>query len=315
MYNDVFTGTLGKLVYTYYINDNAVPRISAPRVIHVSLKEKVKAEIDKLVTNGVLKKVTEPTDCVHPIVVVQKPDKEVRICMDTRGLNKYIMGITAFVASNPITHQIQLRHVPGKNLYAADSLSRNPLKCHEDTSFLKAGAAVIHTVLTASDEKTEILKKATKDDPVLSLIRNYIEEDYHSKYIEIKKLTLKTAESVISALKQIFRTHGIPRRLHSDNGPPFDSKIFVNFTKTYDIEHVTSSPKYPKSNGMVERAIETMKAILNKVIKDGGDPNLAVLEYNTTPKFNLLSPAEMLMERVLRTILPTKSSLLMPKFH
>ncbi|GBO03224.1 Uncharacterized protein K02A2.6 [Araneus ventricosus] len=75
--------------------------------------------------------------------------------------------------------------------------------------------------------------------------------DYHSKYIEIKKLTLNTAEPVISALKQIFRTHGIPRRLHSDNGPPFDSKQFVNFTKTYDSEHVTTSPKYPKSNEMV----------------------------------------------------------------
>ncbi|GBN49081.1 hypothetical protein AVEN_38081-1 [Araneus ventricosus] len=64
MYNDVFNGTLGKLVYTYDIklSDNAVPRISAPRVITVSLKEKVKAEIDK----------------------------EVRICMDPRGLNKYI---------------------------------------------------------------------------------------------------------------------------------------------------------------------------------------------------------------------------------
>ncbi|GBM41071.1 hypothetical protein AVEN_134120-1, partial [Araneus ventricosus] len=66
--------------------------------------------------------------------------------------------------------------------------------------------------------------------------------DYHSKYIEIKKLTLKTTQPVVSAMKQIFRTHGIPRRLHSDNGPPFDSKQSVHFTKTYDIEHVTSSP-------------------------------------------------------------------------
>ncbi|GBM05201.1 Uncharacterized protein K02A2.6 [Araneus ventricosus] len=92
MYNDIFTGTLGKLVYTYdnKFADNAVPRISAPRVIPVSLKEKVKAEIEKMVTNGVLEKVTEPTDWVHPIVVVQKPNKEVRICMDPRGLNKYI---------------------------------------------------------------------------------------------------------------------------------------------------------------------------------------------------------------------------------
>ncbi|GBN71551.1 hypothetical protein AVEN_275629-1 [Araneus ventricosus] len=118
---------------------------------------------------------------------------------------------------------------------------------------------------------------------------------------------------MISALKQIFRTHGIPRRLHSDNGPPFDIKQFAYFTKRYDIEHVTSSPKYPKSNEMVERAIGTMQAIVYKVIKDGGDPNLTMLEYNTTPKFNLLSPAQTLTGRVLRTILQTKSFLLKPK--
>ncbi|GBM38305.1 hypothetical protein AVEN_17743-1 [Araneus ventricosus] len=87
----------------------------------------------------------------------------------------------------------------------------------------------------------------------------------------------------------------------------FDSKQYVDFTKAYVTEQVTSSPKYPMSNGTVERAIGTMQEILNKVIKDGGDPNLVVLEYNNTSKFNLLSPAEMLMRRVLRTILPTKS--------
>ncbi|GBN21581.1 Uncharacterized protein K02A2.6 [Araneus ventricosus] len=42
-----------------------------------------------MVINGVLEKVTEPAGWVHPIVV-QKPNKEIRICMDPRGLNKYI---------------------------------------------------------------------------------------------------------------------------------------------------------------------------------------------------------------------------------
>ncbi|XP_054721344.1 uncharacterized protein LOC129231122 [Uloborus diversus] len=53
-------------------------------------------------------------------------------------------------------------------LYA---LSRTPLKGSEDTSFLEAGAAVVHTVLSATDEKTEVLKIATRDDPELILIK------------------------------------------------------------------------------------------------------------------------------------------------
>ncbi|GBM08981.1 hypothetical protein AVEN_90386-1 [Araneus ventricosus] len=83
---------------------------------------------------------------------------------------------------------IETDHKPlVKILYIADALSRNPLKCHEDTSFLEAGAAVVHTVLTASDEKTEILEKATKDDPVLSLIRNYIEEGWPANFKEVSE--------------------------------------------------------------------------------------------------------------------------------
>ncbi|GBM50175.1 hypothetical protein AVEN_50069-1 [Araneus ventricosus] len=81
----------------------------------------------------------------------------------------------------------QLRHVPGKNLCVADTLSRNPLKCREDTRFLEAGAAVIHTVLTASNEKTEILKKATKDDHVQNLIRKYIEEGWTENFKEVSE--------------------------------------------------------------------------------------------------------------------------------
>ncbi|GBL92112.1 hypothetical protein AVEN_91466-1 [Araneus ventricosus] len=84
-------------------------------------------------------------------------------------------------------YNFQLTHVPGKNTYVADALSRNPLKCHEDSSFWEAGAAVVHRFLIASDEKTDILKKATKDDPVLILIRKYIEEGWLENFKEVQE--------------------------------------------------------------------------------------------------------------------------------
>ncbi|XP_054713788.1 uncharacterized protein K02A2.6-like [Uloborus diversus] len=138
--------------------------------------------------------------------------------------------------------------------------------------------------------------------------------DYHSKFIELRKLNTKTATAVISALKQIFRTHGIPQKMHSDNGPPFDSQAYLSFLKSYDIQPITSSLRYPRSNGMIERSIGTMKNILLKVKASGGDPNLAILEYNNTPKFKLPSPAEMLMGRRLRSVVPQKTILLKPLF-
>ena len=91
-YEDVFTGKLGRLPYVYDIRlkDNAQPKIAPPRPIPVSLRDKVKDELNKMVKAGIIEEVTEPTDWVHPIVIVQKPNKQVRICMDPRPLNKYI---------------------------------------------------------------------------------------------------------------------------------------------------------------------------------------------------------------------------------
>ena len=53
--------------------------------------------------------------------------------------------------------------------------------------------------------------------------------DYFSDYFEIDKLHKKTGKSIIGRLKNIFTTHGIPDKLMSDNGPPFDSGEFVDF--------------------------------------------------------------------------------------
>ena len=49
----------------------------------------------------------------------------------------------------------------------------------------------------------------------------------------------------------IFRI-GIPQRVISDNGPHFTGEAYQQFVCTWEIEHVTSTPRYPMSNGMVE---------------------------------------------------------------
>lgn len=138
--------------------------------------------------------------------------------------------------------------------------------------------------------------------------------DYHSKFIEVRLLTSKTAPAVVYCLKNIFRTHGIPLKICSDNGPPFDSKEYNRFLQEYDITKVTSSPYYPKSNGMVERAIQTVKSLLLKTKKANEDPHLALLEYNNTPKATLPAPAILLMGRRLRTTIPTPKRTLKPIF-
>ena len=81
----------------------------------------------------------------------------------------------------------------------------------------------------------------------------------------------------------------------------------------YGIKHVTSSPEYAQSNGLAERAVQTIKRLLNKTIQDGGDIYLALLELRNTPRDSTLgSPTQRLMGRRTKTLLPIANKLLQP---
>ena len=129
--------------------------------------------------------------------------------------------------------------------------------------------------------------------------------DYFSRYPEVQKLPNTTSTTIIASLKASFARFGIPEVFMSDNGPQFASELFANFTRDYGFTHVTSSPRYPQSNGQVERTVQTVKRLL----EDSEDPYMAVLTYRTTPfPWCKKSPAELLMGRRLRdniSVLPT----------
>ena len=137
--------------------------------------------------------------------------------------------------------------------------------------------------------------------------------DYYSKYFEISLLSSSKSQQVITYLKSNFARHGIPMRIISDNGPPFNSLEFSKFCKEWDIEHCTSSPYYPRSNGLVEKTIGTVKKLFYKCEEDGTDPYIALLNYRTTPRGQLSSPSMLLMSRHLRTKIPEKLNNLKPK--
>ena len=125
--------------------------------------------------------------------------------------------------------------------------------------------------------------------------------DYYSRYIEVQKLNSTTSASVITALKAIFSRHGIPTTLVSDNGPQYDSHEMKQFAESYGFTHLTSSPHYPQANGLAERAVKTVKSLL----ENSPDSYMALLSYRATPlPWCGLSPAELLMGRRIRTDIP-----------
>ena len=70
------------------IKEGTTPyHLSAPRHIALPLLEKTEKEIQRMEELGVIKKVDEPTDWCHPIVLVEKPNGDLRICIDLTKLN------------------------------------------------------------------------------------------------------------------------------------------------------------------------------------------------------------------------------------
>ncbi|GBN11898.1 Transposon Ty3-I Gag-Pol polyprotein [Araneus ventricosus] len=91
-YKDVFTGT-GEFPdepYHITLKVNAIPVIHPPRRVPQALQTKLKETLDKLEKEKIVSKVNKPTDWVQSLVIVEKPNGNLRLCLEPRDLNKEI---------------------------------------------------------------------------------------------------------------------------------------------------------------------------------------------------------------------------------
>ena len=127
--------------------------------------------------------------------------------------------------------------------------------------------------------------------------------DAHSKWIEVFIVPSTSTADTIKKLRVAFSTHGLPVTLVSDNGTAFTSSEFQEFMKRNGVQHITTAPYHPSSNGLAERAVQTVKAGLQKM-EGPLEVRIArfLLKYRVTPQTTTgLTPAELLMGRRLRT--------------
>ena len=137
--------------------------------------------------------------------------------------------------------------------------------------------------------------------------------DSYSGWFELDVLTSMTSKSIISRLKRQFATHGIPNTLMTDNCPNFVSHEFKAFAHDWNFTLKNSSPFYAQSNGLAENAVKQAKKLLESCKRDGTDPMLALLNIRNIPRDDTLgSPAQRLMSRRTRGILPISKPLLDP---
>ena len=99
--------------------------------------------------------------------------------------------------------------------------------------------------------------------------------------------TTSTARQLIHSFRQVFCFSGAPDVFYSDNGPQFNAYPLKSFLADWGVEHRTSSPHYPQSNGHAEAAVKSIKRLLRHCWCDGHLDDerwtAAILQYRNTP--------------------------------
>jgi len=105
---DVFRG-LGVYAKEYHIQlqEGTVGVIRSPRKIPYAVQPRLKEVLAELTRNGIIADVDCPTEWVNNLVLVQKKDKSIHICLDPRPLNRAILR-EMHASPTPSDVQVQL---------------------------------------------------------------------------------------------------------------------------------------------------------------------------------------------------------------
>ena len=136
--------------------------------------------------------------------------------------------------------------------------------------------------------------------------------DAHLRWIKAYPTDNSSSHTVIELSRVLFSQFGLPEVVVSDNGPCFVSEDFEMFLARNGVKRITSAPYHPATNGLAERAVQTVKRGLKKQTQGSIKSRLAkvLVTYRSTPQSTTgTSPAQLLQGRCIRTRL----DLLAPK--
>ena len=83
------------------------------------------------------------------------------------------------------------------------------------------------------------------------------------------------SSTVIQKLRVHMSRYGICDTLISDNGAQFMSEEFKQFTNSWQFNHISSSPYYPKGNGLAEKGVGIAKKLMNKAVDEKQSPYIS----------------------------------------
>ena len=135
--------------------------------------------------------------------------------------------------------------------------------------------------------------------------------DAFSKWPEVHLGNSCSTEQSIARLRRTFAQEGIPEVIVSDNGPQFTSKEMERWLQSIGCRHVFTPPYHPKSNGLAERFVRTLK---EHVRACSGENNLQLvvdqflLQYrNSRHSSTGIAPAVIMRGGLLRNVVTALS--------
>jgi transposase InsO family protein len=112
-------------------------------------------------------------------------------------------------------------------------------------------------------------------------------KDTQSKMVVADEVKSTSSQNVLPVIESVISLMGIPEKIKSDNGPPFNGHEFKEFCEVFGIKHTPITPLHPESNGQCEVFMKNMNKIV-KIARNGNrswrqELNSFLRNYRTTP--------------------------------
>ena len=130
IFPDMFDGSVG--LFEGDVDLKLAPDVKPvqlpPRAVPVSVVPKLKQELDKMEQQGIIRPCPETTDWVHNLVIANKKNGDLRICLDPKNLNKGLIRNVHYTASwedaqNTFRHGKYFSTLDAKSGYWTQKLS------------------------------------------------------------------------------------------------------------------------------------------------------------------------------------------------
>jgi hypothetical protein len=123
--------------------------------------------------------------------------------------------------------------------------------------------------------------------------------DDSSRYPICRRVSSTAWNKVLPVLNGIFSEFGIPTKLRTDNGPPFNSSKFTEFAQAQGFHHQKVTPRHAQANGLAERFMRSLGKVLRCAPSASFDDELNefLRNYRATPHASTkTAPAKLMFQ-------------------